>query len=472
MKSNLKKGVVFFLVGLMIMQVFFTGGSRKAAADHSEKATLAFLPVYLYATHNNVDKTLPRPFNGRGNDRIYTLTIKDSKKNYNEPSYCIGYTLPANSNDSLSSKTEATGNLMTGEQALIINYILMYGYNTKQTNTAQMKANLNDYAATQVLVWITKEGYFFKNTERAKIENYFFSRYPSIKTKYQEIFNKVSKQLTLPSFSTKQDSELKWNESTKKYEFTLTNTYAEAMKNVKIDTKSLPAGVTATISGDKVVVTATEAVTSSFKIKFSKNLPMKGRVIAWKNSTGSKQPQVTVDYDLDAIPQEFIIPFKLGKKPVKPTPTPTPAPTPAPSKGPVATPTPAPTVAPTPAPTVAPTPAPTVAPTPAPTVAPTPAPTPAPTVAPTEAPTPEPTPEVTVEPTDPPIYEDPGKPPYEEKEVEVEVPAEEQEKTLDASPKTADNTPLTIAIRLMGASMFTVLGFAVVTIINKRKERI
>ena len=91
MKTNIKRGVVFFLVGLMIMQVCFTGASKYAKADHSDNATLAFLPVYLYSHNSKVDRTLPSPFNSTFNSRLYSLTIKDHKHGYNEPSYCIGF---------------------------------------------------------------------------------------------------------------------------------------------------------------------------------------------------------------------------------------------------------------------------------------------------------------------------------------------------------------------------------------------
>ena len=42
MKSMITKGVAFFLVGLLVMQVVFTGASKKASASHSESATIRF----------------------------------------------------------------------------------------------------------------------------------------------------------------------------------------------------------------------------------------------------------------------------------------------------------------------------------------------------------------------------------------------------------------------------------------------
>ena len=302
MKSNIKKGIVFFLVGLMIMQVIFSVTKKDALAYHTENAKLVFLPMELYATNTRADSSLPAPFKNRVYRKQLAIGIQDAGKNHYEPSYCIGYEKLANTNDKLYSKESATTGLMTNENARLVNYAIMLGFNRKSISTVGLtREDRDSYFATQLAVWIAKEGFFYKDAERTKIENFMIEKFPTIKNDYYAIYTKVKQQDSTPSIFNGAVNELKWNEKTGLYEVTLTNTVASAMNNVKVVESSLPQGVKVTISGDKLTITSTTEFTSVKAIKFTKNLGVKGRVVAWKNTTGDKQNQVTIDFDQDPI---------------------------------------------------------------------------------------------------------------------------------------------------------------------------
>lgn len=401
MKKTFIRGVAFFMFGLMLMQVFFTGGSKKAAADHSDNATIVSLPsvMTMYMADTRIDTSAPVPFNESIHAGIMAGGIQDAKKNTLEICYCIAYSKIANTGDGLSSKQQDAGTLLTNDQAMLINTAILLGYNKQNfTTTGLTVADRDQYFATQVLVWIIKEGYFDKATERAAAEKFFFTKMPSIKTYYQDLYNKVVAQVAKPSFADGKEVEMKYNSTNSKFELTLTNTNKGAMNNLKVDTASLPKGVTATINGDNVVLSSTEEVKTATKIKFTKAAAEKGGLVAWKNMGGDKQPQVTIDYDLAPIGQTIEVPVKTESidttQPVDP-------------------------------------------------------------------------PKQEVKPVDPPKVEnqEPEQPKFETKIVE------DNKQALDASPKTADESSVTFAYRLIGASLFTMMSLYVVSIINKRKQR-
>ena len=78
------------------------------------------------------------------------------------------------------------------------------------------------------------------------------------------------------------------------------------------------------------------------------------------------------------------------------------------------------------------------------------------------------TPEPTVQPTEQPEVQAPV---IENQKVEVKenTLAEESSKDLDNVPKTADSSNLSLVYKLMGASIFTMLGFVVIEVIKRKK---
>ena len=426
MKSNIKKGIVFFLVGLMIMQVIFSVTKKDALAYHTENAKLVFLPMELYATNTRADSSLPAPFKNRVYRKQLAIGIQDAGKNHYEPSYCIDYSKVASTNDGLSSKTEVASSLMTNEQAMLINYAIMFGYNKQQIDVSSTnQTETNDYFATQSLIWIIKEGFFYKDAERTAIANNFIKRWPGIQNTYNKVYSAVSTQVQVPSFVNATENVMKWNACTLKFELTLTNSKylsnVSAMNTIKVDTSTLPQGVEAKIEGDKLILTSSNEITTAFKVKLVKNIDKKGRVVAWKNTAGDKQAQVTIDYDQEAVPQVFEKSYKTETKPAvvqKPDTT----------------------------------------------------------VTITPQPTPQPTPEVTPQPTpeENNTVVDTKEEVFEIKEVVTQEDTKQEPvitTQLDDSPQTGDESNITIAYSLIGAAFFSMVALYLVSLINKRKQR-
>ena len=155
MKSMITKGVAFFLVGLLVMQVVFTGASKKANASHSESATIRFTNMSIRSTTTDANTSLPAPYNTKTNTLLHAIAIKDSSKGYYEPSYCIGYDKYANTNDGLSSKQTDAGALMTNEQAMLINYAIMLGFNRDKIDVNS--TNINDTNSVTFTVFLLRQ---------------------------------------------------------------------------------------------------------------------------------------------------------------------------------------------------------------------------------------------------------------------------------------------------------------------------
>ena len=77
MKSMITKGIAFFLVGLMVMQVAFTGASKKANASHSESATIRFTNMAIRSSFTSANMSLPAPYNTKPSTVLHAIAIKD-----------------------------------------------------------------------------------------------------------------------------------------------------------------------------------------------------------------------------------------------------------------------------------------------------------------------------------------------------------------------------------------------------------
>ncbi len=446
------------------MQVFFTGGSKKASAAHSETASILFLGgMKLKAATTAADTSLPAPYNTKFITNYMVKTIKDSSKSTYDLSYCIDYDKLVRTGQGLSSKESDAGSLLTTEQARLINYAIMLGYNRQSMdiNNKSQDETLQ-YFATQALIWIIQDNFYYDTTNRPKLENMFFTRWPGIKTYYQNLSAAVEEQMRCPSFIDGQTYTMEWNEAKQVFGVTFTNTTAKAMNNVTVDSSNLPAGVTATINGEQLIVHSKNEITTPFKVKLVKNLGKKGRIVAWKTTGADKQPQATIDYDLDPIAQEFEVIVKTNTKPV-PTPAPTVTPTPTPV--PTTPPTPEPTTPPTQEPTIPPTQEPTCPPTQEPTIPPTQEPTCPPTEVPTCPPTQEPTCPPTETPVEPPVVQEPS----DEFEIREEEVVIDDGMKQDDTPKTADESNLSFVYMLLGASLISMIGIFTLNAIDKKR---
>ena len=477
MKKNVVRFVSSFLVGLVAMQAVFAAGSNSAKAAHSSSSTLTIASNMEIVRTGASDTSVKSLLGSSIAKYHHAMFIKEAGKSNYTTSYCIDMAKLAGKGDVLSADMQ-----IDATQARLINYAMIYGFNQKSYNySSGSQTDTNHFFSTQSLIWIIRAGQFYNDSNRTTLENYFFKSWPAIKTKYQDIYKKVKFQDLAPSYVNNTTNVMKWNASTKKFELTLTNTYIDgsysANNTVKVDTASLPSGVSAKVEGEKLIITSTEEFTSEKTIKITKAPTGKGKIVCWNVSVASKQPQATLDYDEDAIGREFSIKIKTDKKPVDPTPTPAPTPTPTPAPTPV--PTPEVTVPPTQAPTATPvvtcppTQEVTVPPTMEVTCPPTVEPTPEVTYPPLEKATCPPTEEVTVPPTEAPT-ENPVCEPEIEKEPVIEEKVvdvvEETDEKLDEVPSTADNSNLQLVYSLLIASLFAMAVTMGPTLVKKYRR--
>jgi hypothetical protein len=257
----------------------------------------------------SADKSMVSILNDYVRAKHHAMFIKESGKSNYTTSYCIDFSKTAKSGGTLNADMQ-----IDATQARLINYAMLYGFNSKTYNvTCGTKADTEHFFATQSLIWIIKTGNFYNDANRIKLENYFFKAWPGIKSKYQTIYQKVKYQDMLPSYANSSNT-LKWNACSKKFEGTLTNTFTSgansANATVKVNTSSLPSGVQVTVSGEQVKITSTTEFTSNKVIKFTKAPNMKGKVVCWNVAVAGQQPQATLDYDMDPIAREFVINVK------------------------------------------------------------------------------------------------------------------------------------------------------------------
>ncbi|MBE5936372.1 MAG: hypothetical protein E7262_11445 [Lachnospiraceae bacterium] len=302
MVKRLRNAVIYFLCSLLVVQLLFPTVSDKASASVADDAILGMRivtrPVYAQ------DNSRPRPFNGRTGTNHACLGIKQTGKANYEVSYCIDYALGAWSNDYLTSDYKN----MTDEQKVLLNYTLLYGFNSAIVKFDQMKKDeINKYFATQTLVWIIREGYFYKDAEREKIEKFLVDdMFPDSRKIYDDLYEKVKYMVEVPSYATKTQTTcnvhtMKWNESTKKYEVTLTNSLKKggytSSTGLTVDKTTLPSGVTVNIKDEKIVISSANTIPDVKTIRFIKDPGVKGKVVAWRNSVTTRQSMVTLDYD-------------------------------------------------------------------------------------------------------------------------------------------------------------------------------
>jgi hypothetical protein len=451
MKKPVIRFVSSFLVAMVAMQAVFTGGSNSAKAAHSSSSTLTIASNMEIVRTGAQDTSVKSLLGDSIAKYHHAMFIKEAGKSNYTTYYCIDMAKLAKKGDTLSADMQ-----IDATQARLINYAMIYGFNSKSYNYASgTQADTNHFFSTQSLIWIIRAGQFYNDANRTTLENYFFKSWPAVKDKYQDIYKKVKFQDLAPSYVNNNVNVMKWNSCSNKFELTLTNTYKDgsysANNTVKVDTSTLPSGVSARVEGEKLILTSTTEFTSEKTIKITKVPTNKGKIVCWNVSVSSRQPQATLDYDEYAISREFNIKIKTEKKPVVATPAPTVNPTVTPTTVPTTPPTVAPT-APvvTCPPTVAPT-APVV--TCPPTVVPT---APVVTCPPTVAPTPEATCPETAAPTDTPVCEPEieKEPVIEEKVVDV---VEDTDEKLDEVPATADNTNLSLVYSLLIASLFAMV---------------
>ena len=312
MVKRMRNALIYFLCSMLVVQLLFPTSSEKASASVAADAILGMRIVKkpIFAQ----DNSRPRPFNGRTGTNHACLGIKQAGKSTYEVSYCIDYALGAWTNDYLTSDYKN----MTDAQKLLLNYTLLYGFNSPVVSFSKMsESDINNFFATQTLVWIIREGYFYKDAEREKIEKFLVDdMFGESRKIYDVLYEKVKYSALAPSYATETRTTeniklMKWNATNKRYEITLTNTYKNgvysANNTITVDETTLPKGVKAEVSGENIIIYSTEAIPNVSTIRLVKKSGIKGKVVAWRNSVTTRQSMVTLDYDEDPIEKECFV---------------------------------------------------------------------------------------------------------------------------------------------------------------------
>ena len=370
MKTNLKSSLVVFLVAMLVMQVVFNAGGRAGAA-HSASGKISHISGVRVVIEEGTNKV--------------------------SPCYCISRTLYCQDNDTVTSDMQ-----IDATQSFLLNAAFLYGFHKNTTADQITSADYTAWNKTQQIVWAIRENKFDGTLNTLNVSGCD-----------SEMLKKIAYLNTAPTYVTTEENVLKWNASTNKFELTLTNTAIDgaysANASVQVDTTTLPQGVTAVVEGENIKLESTEEFTTAQTMKIFKRPADKGLVVAWDNGGGTKQPQITLDYDEAPIAKVMEMAIKTEAKPVVATEAPTPAPT--------------------------------------------------------ENPTPEVQPEVKPEQQAPVVEE-------QKVEVKENDMVETTEEDLDDVPKTADASNITLVYQLLGASAFTMVWLVVVTAVKKRRNRI
>ena len=308
----MRNALIYFLCSMLVVQLLFPTSSEKASASVAADAILGMRIVKKPIFEQ--DNSRPKPFNGRTGTNHACLGIKQAGKSTYEVSYCIDYALGAWTNDYLTSDYKN----MTDAQKLLLNYTLLYGFNSPVVSFSEMSdSDVNKFFATQTLVWIIREGYFYKDAEREKIEKFLVDdMFGESRKIYDVLYEKVKYAALAPSYATETKTTdnvkmMKWNAKNSRYEITLTNTYKNgsysANNTITVDQTTLLNGVKVDVSGENIVISSTEAIPNVATIRLVKKSGIKGKVVAWRNSVTTRQSMVTLDYDEDPIEKECFV---------------------------------------------------------------------------------------------------------------------------------------------------------------------
>lgn len=384
MKGKVLRSMAIFMAGLVVMQGVFSAGN-KAKADHAASGK--------YSTYGPI-----------------TVIVEDGTQK-KSPCYCIERTVLCSSNGKSDTIT------VDPTKALLYNTIFLFGFNSSNitsvtmTNTEMALSN-----KTQDAIWAVSDGAIGNAINSNNANNYI----SLLKNNSNEILKKTGYHMANPSYVDGKEKELVWNETTKQFELTLTNTDVangySANNLVKVDNATLPNGVKVVVEGEKLILTSTEEFTTAKSITLYKRVQEKGKLVVWDFASG--QDQITLDYDEPSIAKTMELKIKTGKKPVVATP----------------------------------------------------APTVAPTVAPTQQPTQAPTANVTVAPTQQPLVNN--------TQVEVkdgdklqEVSKEALDGQMDNSPKTADSSNMELIWTIFGAACITLVTSVIINKVEKKRNR-
>ena len=217
MKQRLKRYMAGFMAMLTMIMTLFTNGTTAFAA--SPQANIAF---WNASVKNSGEVSELKP--GFNHAKILYSVLDGNA------AYCMNFGLRADGGQLMNSYDNPSTS-MSAEQQKLLSYCLYYGYSTSSA-TAPSNDQCDEYIATQAMVWIIVANIFGtesgdsaaqKLCNTAPNPGSSYNYYATLRNNIESFYN-----ATLPSFASKRPSgadtyELKWNESSQRFESTLSD---------------------------------------------------------------------------------------------------------------------------------------------------------------------------------------------------------------------------------------------------------
>lgn len=259
-----KRLMALWLALLMVISSVFSSIPLQVVNAASAEANICFW--YASAAEHGVVSE----FNSTHKGQILYAMI-DGKIGY-----CLNYGLSAETGTLMKSDDEPSNTTLSAKQEKLLALCLYYGYaDTADTQNEPSNDKKDQFIATQSQVWIIEKGLF--GTDSADNAAYTLSRcapdpdtcYDYYKTLRDSIGAAYDQKI--PSFASKTKSgaetvELKWNETNKRYEITLTDKNKE-LKGFDLSLK----GYKTEVDGNKLTISTTEVKSEATLGTFTSN---------------------------------------------------------------------------------------------------------------------------------------------------------------------------------------------------------
>jgi len=308
-KSIFKKGTSAFLAVLMCLSTFLGIGSTTAFAAESTTAEVVMMSFPREGDDNfggDWGHGELRYMNGWSAAETKKITVYTVGSWSGNACYCIEPGTPLAIGDVMTKRDEtywdnypSTYNktISADEIKLFIGRIFQYGYtgtvdiDWRSQNSADAD-KMAHIMATQTLIWETVVGERDSNFNHVDTGSYdavndrvsknhpLYSQYMSY---YNSMVSNVQKHSKVPSFFAKstskaQDIELEWNGTN--YSTTLTDTN-NVLGNYSFTASE--SGISFSVSGNKLTITANKAPTSKVSITATKNGSVRKGVVVWSD---------------------------------------------------------------------------------------------------------------------------------------------------------------------------------------------
>lgn len=236
--------------------------SLYAFKDSSGNVTLK--GIKLFKSNGTVEKVV-----NKGDHNFYFKTSSG------EWVYCIELGKPAAYDNSFNRPTSSTStywsNGLSATAKKGIELATVYGY----PNVNRKNGNTNydayyQYMVTQTIIWEFQQGWrtnYELTPSDTRMYSLTIAKNSKLKAIYNAIITDMKNHSKLPSFNGT-TNVLKYNTTTKKYELTLT----DANNILANSTVTCPNGVTCTVNGNKLTLTANNPVNAG-KVTINKKIP-------------------------------------------------------------------------------------------------------------------------------------------------------------------------------------------------------